>query len=907
MAFPLETIFRLGVEVTGSNAVRGLTRDIDRVSTSTSKAEKAFRSLASVESSLNSLQRTVVSLAGAFYLKEITAGIIDAGIKWERFNRILEASVGADKVADSMQFIRRVSDQYGLSLEDLTKNYSQLAAAVQGTEISYADIQNMFLGLSRASATLGLSADSVNKIFVAIQQTAQKGKVQAEELRGQLGEKLPGAFEKAARAAGLSMADLDKALQQGRVASTGFFREFAKVLNEDYAGGAEKASQSAQAAFQRLQNAIFDLKVEAANSGVLDAFADAARKLTDALKDPQIVANVRGLATGFADFIKVIAENADKLSLVLEVMVALKGIRMGASAGALAGSVIPGIGTTGGAIIGGIAGGGAAIAGFEALENQLKSSGNKYEKTADEVGKQIERARMRLRDMLTAPLRRNETQGERDGGIQKQVAMIAKLQFEYQKLSGTFKDVDKALTTQPTTNTASVLIPGNAKDDPVQNKLETLKRQRAELEYEVSQFKELGVKVRDSGLSGLMADLGPGGALRDADPARKQQLIDLQKRIDLLKEEQRIQEGQEQTDKVIRGLNAEAAAVGQSNLARQNAIQIKDLENRGIREGNALYDQYVAKISAANFAKIRAEENFELVKYSRELANATQNIIKETEAIGLNSLEREILSANLEIENDVRQRSIGLTEEGIKALRAEANAQKAAREAALRAKDARARDGITGLKEGVNDYLRNLTDAAQRTKDVFNRVVSSLEDTLVTFFTTGKLGIKDFAFTIVTELTRAAVQMLILKPIIESFKSALETVSSGGGSGFMGFVGSLFGFADGGIMTNTGAMPLKKYARGGIANSPQLAVFGEGRMPEAYVPLPDGRTIPVTMNGAAGGGDTNVVVNVNVEKGTTNVEGNNGQRAGELGRLIAGAVREELLKQKRPGGILAAA
>jgi len=56
-------------------------------------------------------------------------------------------------------------------------------------------------------------------------------------------------------------------------------------------------------------------------------------------------------------------------------------------------------------------------------------------------------------------------------------------------------------------------------------------------------------------------------------------------------------------------------------------------------------------------------------------------------------------------------------------------------------------------------------------------------------------------------------------------------------------------FADGGIMTSLGALPLNPYAGGGIANSPQVAVFGEGRMNEAYVPLPDGRSIPVTMSG----------------------------------------------------------
>lgn len=58
-------------------------------------------------------------------------------------------------------------------------------------------------------------------------------------------------------------------------------------------------------------------------------------------------------------------------------------------------------------------------------------------------------------------------------------------------------------------------------------------------------------------------------------------------------------------------------------------------------------------------------------------------------------------------------------------------------------------------------------------------------------------------------------------------------------------------FALGGVMTPHGPLPLNRYAAGGIAASPQLAMFGEGRMPEAYVPLPDGRTIPVTVSAPA--------------------------------------------------------
>lgn len=75
-------------------------------------------------------------------------------------------------------------------------------------------------------------------------------------------------------------------------------------------------------------------------------------------------------------------------------------------------------------------------------------------------------------------------------------------------------------------------------------------------------------------------------------------------------------------------------------------------------------------------------------------------------------------------------------------------------------------------------------------------------------------------------------------------------------------------FADGGVMTPFGPLPLRKYASGGIAWSPQVAIFGEGRRPEAYVPLPDGRSIPVTMNGAQG----NTVIQIDARGAEAGVE-----------------------------------
>lgn len=126
--------------------------------------------------------------------------------------------------------------------------------------------------------------------------------------------------------------------------------------------------------------------------------------------------------------------------------------------------------------------------------------------------------------------------------------------------------------------------------------------------------------------------------------------------------------------------------------------------------------------------------------------------------------------------------------------------------------------------------------------------------------------------------------------------------------------------ANGGIVTSNGEIDLRKYARGGIANSPQLAVFGEGSMPEAFVPLPDGRSIPVSFRGtgageSVGGNNISIVINVsNTNNGSSETQTSDATQAGKdssdmakLANRIKTLVRQEIITQSRPGGLLAGA
>lgn len=99
-------------------------------------------------------------------------------------------------------------------------------------------------------------------------------------------------------------------------------------------------------------------------------------------------------------------------------------------------------------------------------------------------------------------------------------------------------------------------------------------------------------------------------------------------------------------------------------------------------------------------------------------------------------------------------------------------------------------------------------------------------------------------------------------------------------------------------MTSSGPLPLNSYARGGVARNPQMALFGEGSQPEAYVPLPDGRTIPVTMKG--GGAGMTIVQNFDFSNADSNTEA----RLRQAAAAIAQTTKQAIYSEMQDGGTI---
>ena len=189
--------------------------------------------------------------------------------------------------------------------------------------------------------------------------------------------------------------------------------------------------------------------------------------------------------------------------------------------------------------------------------------------------------------------------------------------------------------------------------------------------------------------------------------------------------------------------------------------------------------------------------------------------------------------------------------------------------------------------EKIKTYYQSISNFGAQVGDAVVNTFQGLDDQLTNFVTTGKLNFADLANSIIADIARIAIRQAIIAPLLKG-------------------VGEIFGitFANGGVFAENGIQP---FARGGIVDKPTLFPFanGTGLMgeagPEAILPLRRGRDGRLGVDAGGGGGGINVTVNVDATG--TKAQGDDG-RAGQFARAISEAVKNEIVTQKRPGGLL---
>lgn len=259
-------------------AAGGAATKVDQLAKDTEK-------LGDSSNSVDRLAEAMKALAAAAVVK----AFIDANVEAERFEKAMTLLKGSTEAAgQEFKYISDLSNTLGLSLFDAADAYVSLTAATKGTALEGQATRDVFEAVSKAMSTLGKSSADTQGALLAISQMVSKGTVSMEELRGQLGERLPGAFQLAATAMGMTTQEFDKFVSSGNLTATEFLPKLSQALKNTF--GDTSAVDGYAASMARLQNSVSQAFIEIGNAGTFDALTKGVQAAT---------ASITGAVAGF--------------------------------------------------------------------------------------------------------------------------------------------------------------------------------------------------------------------------------------------------------------------------------------------------------------------------------------------------------------------------------------------------------------------------------------------------------------------------------------------------------------------------------------------------------------------------------------------------------------------------------
>ena len=945
-------------------------------------------------------------------------------------NQLLAVAGGATQADQAFEFVDSLAQRFNVPLQTARQGFIKLYASMQPAGFEPEQINNLFEGISKAAATFGLSADKVDRVNYAFAQMASKGQIMSEELKGQLGDVLPGALGLFAEAAQMSIPEFSKAMEDGAFTGTAMAQvldNVATLLNTKFTGAAEGASKTLQGQLNAMQNALqamyeaFEPIVNTLASNLFpilsQSIADAgsavnalaatmmgstgpanmlsgnARAIYEAFNQVKEIGSalftiIRNLAPTFetlgrtvllvlgqfarfintpiGQFLSNVAIQTALVTSALQLMAKLGLVQ------AIAG-LIQLVTNTRGAIASlqlliatsktaqlAMIGLGAGIV-LAALTTLIGKLNEVYARMLD-----IQRGAQNAAQAIAAMSQTEATVAARR--YQNQVAVLKKFQAETRGKGG----LVTATAAEINAMAAAGATPGVAFTGPLVDKQKgvygagTIAPEMAESAIQrlsqlesAARFQARPVATAAPALQKIDFGAGAGtgraggGADKAANEAKRlaeeiarqaaaasDALFSEQQRFAVLKETEPVAkafaEYSSREATIQRELNqslAEARSQEEKlNIVRKSALQsrasslelerditqagkeaLKTIEQIVVDQEKQLrLEQDVQQLMSEGMTPERAKQVAEVKKLVREQLKAIDQQILQTRAV---IEERAAREGSTKAVEDLRKALQGLEEDRKKA----EGKGREAEEGVPETKPKTAQDYISEGMDAARKNLEELTNAgyqlvqaAGAIGDAFGESFKGLisgsmtaQQALANFFQ----SIGDYFADMAAKMIAEWIKMQIIG-LAQSLLPGIGGIFGGAQSGLSG-TGALspggFGmsvptyagvkFATGGIAPGG----FKAFANGGLVTGPTMGLVGEGRYNEAIVPLPDGRSIPVELKGAMGG---NISVVVNVDATGSEAAGDESQ-AKALGNVVSAAVQAEIIKQKRPGGLLA--
>lgn len=239
--------------------------------------------------------------------------VMEVGLKKEASQRAAQFVLGDEGAKRATEFVKNLADSSGVDQIETLSSFAKFSAGAG--DMDAGQKESLFSNVIGTSRLMGLSTDEINGILKAFEQMASKGKIQAEELRGQLGDRMAGAFQLFARSLGMTTEELDKAMKDGKVLSKDVLPKVSAEMGRmiDKAGGWEKIINSTQTQLGRLSNS-WNNNLALMFDGSQEGLVDFTRSLTNLLNS--LGGQSKNLGEHFGDLMKSMSNGIDDLTTI---------------------------------------------------------------------------------------------------------------------------------------------------------------------------------------------------------------------------------------------------------------------------------------------------------------------------------------------------------------------------------------------------------------------------------------------------------------------------------------------------------------------------------------------------------------------------------------------------------------
>lgn len=287
----------LQVVVDAAPAEAGASRVKNAISSMSSSATSALNSLSSSFERMQSflsksnagLTAFFAAIGAGYVLKSFLDRLIEVNTTFNAFIATMNVVTGSVAKSNAeYQYLLAFSNKIGVSIESVTKQYGRLAASMKSVDETGEMTRHVFEAISEASTVLHLKGHETNLLFMALEQSASKGKVSLEEFQRQLANKLPDAMGLASRSMSMTQAEFRDAVTKGTLNVYEVLIKLSNQIKKEYGESAEYAANQFTGKLNIMKNNIFELYRVIGQSGAMDGLTKIITTITDKLGDSSL-------------------------------------------------------------------------------------------------------------------------------------------------------------------------------------------------------------------------------------------------------------------------------------------------------------------------------------------------------------------------------------------------------------------------------------------------------------------------------------------------------------------------------------------------------------------------------------------------------------------------------------------